>query len=302
MAKTLPSYEHSSAEEDYIDMDISSATFSPPHSGEFEFHMCANPQEKESTTSPADELFYKGNLLPLHLPPRLQMVQRLLHNNTTTNPAKGADVLEDKSCSASGEMNPGEDLYYECSAGLSHSNPKKPSLSMKLIKQSPLSLKLKASRNYLKSLFSKSSCSHESCKEYANGYMKAGKRSPFGQNQHETYLMEDTNNASTLKSSIDREKLMEEDLGHRKSFSGIIKWSLTTKSISSSANSNGGQQTQVLKRSNSDNSDMESSIQGAIAYCKKSQQLDSARKSASDVGFYSLSVPMIAAACETQER
>ncbi|KAH0870148.1 LOW QUALITY PROTEIN: hypothetical protein HID58_077170 [Brassica napus] len=46
---------------------------------EFEFqmsHLC--PLEIDKTTFPADELFYKGKLLPLHLPPRLLMVQKLI--------------------------------------------------------------------------------------------------------------------------------------------------------------------------------------------------------------------------------
>ncbi|CBI25304.3 unnamed protein product, partial [Vitis vinifera] len=68
------------ADEDYIDMEVSSysnflchSISSPPHPREFEFHMSSSSLEREITTSPADELFYKGKLLPLHLPPRLQM-------------------------------------------------------------------------------------------------------------------------------------------------------------------------------------------------------------------------------------
>ena len=73
-------------DDDYIDMELcSSPNFfsyslsSPPSNREFEFQM----SEKESLTSPADDLFYKGKLLPLHLPPRLQMVQKLVENSST---------------------------------------------------------------------------------------------------------------------------------------------------------------------------------------------------------------------------
>ncbi|RVW98866.1 putative membrane-associated kinase regulator 4 [Vitis vinifera] len=93
MAPNLPSYNY--ADEDYIDMEVSpSANFlcysinSPPQSREFEFQMSSISHGREFI-SPADELFYKGKLLPLHLPPRLQMVQKLLHNSN-------AAAFEDK--------------------------------------------------------------------------------------------------------------------------------------------------------------------------------------------------------------
>lgn len=73
------------ADEDYIDMEISSfskffSLSSPPQTREFEFQMSSSSAEREPTNSPADELFYKGKLLPLHLPPRLQMVEKLLQS------------------------------------------------------------------------------------------------------------------------------------------------------------------------------------------------------------------------------
>ncbi|XP_008795518.2 probable membrane-associated kinase regulator 4 [Phoenix dactylifera] len=320
MAKSLPPCDHL-VEEDYIDMDIGSATFlcytisSPPHSKEFEFQMSANPRDRESTTFPADELFYKGKLLPLHLPPRLQMVRKLLQSSTSPPHGKPPDAFEEKmattpctaastpsekccsispatSCHVSGELN-SEGSLSECSIGLVQSNPKKSwSKRLKLIGQSSLGLKLKASRAYLKSFFAKSDCSDES-KECSNGYAKAGKKKPFGQIQRERCYLVGDKGAATLMRSIDGGKQNEEEWSHRKSFSGIIKWNSTAKSSSASsscsssfsnASSNGYHlQPQILKRSSSVNSEVESSIQGAIAYCRKSQQLACARKSASDV-------------------
>ncbi|CAI9091528.1 OLC1v1026584C1 [Oldenlandia corymbosa var. corymbosa] len=72
------------AEEDYIYMEVDShfPIFSHHHhytTREFEFQMSSS-SEKDAAPSPADELFYKGKLLPLHLPPRLQMVEKLLQN------------------------------------------------------------------------------------------------------------------------------------------------------------------------------------------------------------------------------
>ncbi|OAY72152.1 putative membrane-associated kinase regulator 4 [Ananas comosus] len=281
--------------------------------------MSTNMQEKETTTSPADELFYKGNLLPLHLPPRLQMVQQLLNNTQTTNSAAEENIdttttTTITTTSVNVETNP-ED-YLECSARLIQSNPKRSwSKKLKLIRQTHLGTKIKASRDYIKSLFTKPSSSNDD-----NVYTKEGrKKDSLSQILQERYLVTETS-ATTLKSRIDREKLTEEDMGHRKSFSGIIKWRLTTKSSSSSSassscsssfsssssslggNLSGLNQIRMLKRSNSVNSEGESSIQGAIAYCKKTQEMVSARKSVSDVGFYSFSVPNITTACESQER
>lgn len=50
-----------------------------PETQEFEFRMSFSESASSmpGAVSPADELFYKGQLLPLHLPPRLRMVERL---------------------------------------------------------------------------------------------------------------------------------------------------------------------------------------------------------------------------------
>ncbi|MBA0571947.1 hypothetical protein Golob_002316 [Gossypium lobatum] len=134
-------------EDEYIDVEVSSRSknmVSNPISREFEFQMSSVSIEKEPTNSPADELFYKGKLLPLHLPPRLQMVQKLLQNSIT-EPHK-------KDISPSSESS-GDQL--EHSNGGSGENPKKSwTKKLKLIKQSSIGSKLKkASRVYLRYLF-----------------------------------------------------------------------------------------------------------------------------------------------------
>ncbi|XP_031127457.1 probable membrane-associated kinase regulator 4 [Ipomoea triloba] len=72
-----PPYHISAAEDDeYIDIEVNSFS---PQSTDFEFHMTSSFNDnKELTMLPADDLFYKGKLLPLLLPPRLQTVQNLL--------------------------------------------------------------------------------------------------------------------------------------------------------------------------------------------------------------------------------
>ncbi|CAM8943259.1 unnamed protein product [Rhodiola kirilowii] len=93
-------------EDDFIDMEISSVTSprfrysaagsSPMQSREFEFQMVNVTHEKEATTCPADELFYQGKLLPLHLPPRIQMVEKLIQSTSISlNGSKGV-LLEDQ--------------------------------------------------------------------------------------------------------------------------------------------------------------------------------------------------------------
>ncbi|KAE8661070.1 ankyrin repeat-containing protein [Hibiscus syriacus] len=281
------------ADEDYIDMELSSSSSSkflcysissPPQSREFEFQMCAVDCNREitSTTSPADELFYKGKLLPLHLPPRLQMVQTLLQSSEThaIGSTNGSVTME--SCTVSSELNP-DDYFFEWSTEMNgfRANDSNNSWSKKLkqMKQSLMTQKLKASREYLKSLFTKSACSDESCAKAAteNGsetnskYMKMAKKKPFG--------------------NINRELAEDVADSHRRSFSGVIHRHSATKSSSGSSSSStsfsfsssGFCDLQLLKRSNSANSEIESSIEGAIAHCKQSQKLGVCSLSASKI-------------------
>ncbi|XP_068644632.1 probable membrane-associated kinase regulator 4 [Aristolochia californica] len=339
MARDLLSCDQ--VEEEYIEMDVSSSSFFcySPQSRDFEFQMSANLPEREPTTSPADELFYKGKLLPLHLPPRLQMVQKLLQNpspcyepnvdsleqsyiTATATPYESCNISPAGSCPVSRELNPDE-YFYECGVDDTSfiNHPKKSwSKKLKLIKQSSLSHKLKASRAYLRSLFTKSGCSDESSTDAAkirkdlpasrateslNKYSKVAKRNPFGQ------IHRERNQASPTVLKDIQEETAENNGNHRRSFSGAIKRNLAAKSSTSSSSSsssssfssgssNGFHGAQILKRSSSVNSEVESSIQGAIAHCKQSLQLFSARKSASEVGFCSLSASRIAA-CDNQE-
>ncbi|CAN6710381.1 unnamed protein product [Malus baccata var. baccata] len=353
MAEDHLSCDH--ADDDYIDMDVGSysaflshSMSSPPHPREFEFQMSSTSLERYSpSTSPADELFYKGKLLPLQLPPRLQMVEKLLQNShsgfdhrkdmfeefystplattaptptTTSTPFESCNISPSDSCQVSRELNPEEYIleYSTEGSGFMNENPKKS--WTKKFRQSLLGSKLKASRAYFKSLFGKSSCSDESSAAAARNadggmvfksedlskYVKTSKKTPFGQIQREKYRM----SASGAR-SFSKAKVIEDGPGlHRRSFSLAIQRNSTKISTSSSSSSgsssssnhsNGTQELQFLKRCNSASSEIESSIQGAIAHCKQSQQPFRSRKTVSEVGFYSLSSSRIAA-CEDQER
>ena len=330
-------------DEDYIDMEVSSysnflchSISSPPHPREFEFHMSSSSLEREISTSPADELFYKGKLLPLHLPPRLQMVETLLHNTnsafhdkadtfrdfystpltttantptTTSTPFESCNISPSESCRVSGELNPDEYFleYSTDMSSFSSDNQKKSWMKkFKLIKQSSFSLKLKASRAYLKSLFGKPGCSDESSvapvRTIEEGSGSKAKESLC------KYQMSTTSNTT----SSNKEKINDDGGLHRRSFSGAFKRHLTvlsssslsssgSSSSSSSSNANGPHEFQFLKRSSSANSEFEGSIQGAIAHCKQSQQLFRSRKAVGEAGFCTLSASRIAV-CDDQER
>ncbi|KAJ1400210.1 putative membrane-associated kinase regulator 4 [Sesbania bispinosa] len=353
MASTLLAYDL--ADDDYIDMEVSSFSnffcHSHPQPREFEFQMSSMVQEKEPTTSPADELFYKGKLLPLHLPPRLQMVEKLLQNSNspfdeekdtfeeffstplattyttpiTGTPFESCNISPSDSCQVSRELSPEE--YYNLdyptdTSGFVVENQKK-SWTKKL-KQSSLGSKLKASRAYLKSWFGKSGCSYETyatstkvadegsiskAREILNKHAQVAKKNPYGQIQRHRYQ-----SPNTVKRSY-KEKTSEDGSNqHRRSFSVGIKLlsgpgnkSSSPSSLSGSSSfslsnkSYGCQARQFLKRCSSANSEIENSIQGAIAHCKKSQQIFSSKNTASEVGIYSLSASRTSV-CEDQER
>lgn len=246
---------------------------SPTKSKEFEFQYFST-----SNHNPADDLFYKGTLLPLHLPPRRQMLQHLLRTSAATTaafdqfltcstapctnsntPLDSCNISPSQSCRVSCELNPNETLFewptdlttFFNNQPRSHSWSKK--LKMKLIKHSLLAQKLKSSRAYLKSLFSKSSCSDEE-----NNYSKIGKK-------FATYI---------------KKTPIENRSSHRRSFSGAITAHSTTKSCSNSSssssststsfNSSGLPELQFSGRRSS--AEIEVSIDAAIAHCKKSMQ------------------------------
>ena len=358
------------SEDDYIDMEVSSCSnfFSNSITSprEFEFQMSSTTKERDHpmmTTSPADELFYKGKLLPLHLPPRLQMVEKLLLQNskpnfssfdmirnkaeaeaetetfvdefystplmttaptptTTSTPFESCNISPSESFRISRELNTEEymnEFFSTEFSGFINENPKK-SWTKKL-KQSSLGSKLKASRAYLKSWFGKSGCSDESSTASKN----VAEKKPFGQNEKEKCQT----SSSAISRSFKKEKKtimstteVESGGRHRRSFSLAPRRHSTNKfssssssssssscssssSFSSSSNSNGinNQALKCLKRCGSANySEIESSIQGAIAHCKQSQFLSKRAASNDQVGHhFSLSASRIGV-CEEQER
>ncbi|KAG6489782.1 hypothetical protein ZIOFF_051061 [Zingiber officinale] len=155
-----------------------------------------------------------------------------------------------------GELNPEEEDYFQDS--FAELNPKK-SWAKKL-KEAILSLKVKASRSYFKSLFHRS--------RPINDKLEGPKTLRRHQNPN---MAEDE---SWSKSSV-----------------------ASSKSSSFSNEFSGGKS--MLRRSSSASYDAETSIQGTIAYCKKSSQraIDSshsaARKSGVLTGFYNFCLLLV---------
>ncbi|KAF3581559.1 hypothetical protein DY000_02028964 [Brassica cretica] len=295
----------SDVEEDYIDMEVTSFTSlvhktltNNNNPREFEFQMShLGPLQIDKTTSPADELFYKGKLLPLHLPPRLQMVQNLLEDYTfeddfystplttpvTSNtPFESCTVSPAESCQVSKELNP-EDYFPEYSDSVEEK--KSWGKKLKLIKQLNFGTKIKASRAYLRSFFGKSSCSDESRVADEGSVLRYSRvLPPFGQIKTEKPKKQSNGSVSG---------------SHRRSFSVSMRRQPAKSSNNKSSSSSGFRPLQFLKRSTSSSSEMENSVQGAILHCKQSQQQK--QYSVNEVGFCSLSASRIVAN-DDQER
>ncbi|XP_027914160.1 probable membrane-associated kinase regulator 1 isoform X1 [Vigna unguiculata] len=67
-----------------------SHSFSSSSSSDFEFTISISPRKSSTALCPADELFYKGQLLPLHLSQRISMVRTLLLSSASTSSASTA--------------------------------------------------------------------------------------------------------------------------------------------------------------------------------------------------------------------
>ncbi|CAF1716158.1 hypothetical protein YC2023_113437 [Brassica napus] len=72
----------------------------PSSSSEFEFNISISPRKSSSSLCPADELFYKGQLLPLQLSPRLSLVRTLCSSSsdyTSSSSSAARDSTESSS-------------------------------------------------------------------------------------------------------------------------------------------------------------------------------------------------------------
>ncbi|XP_006653979.1 probable membrane-associated kinase regulator 3 [Oryza brachyantha] len=277
-------------QEDYIDMDLTPTTTplppSSPRLREFEFHSSA--AGSKAFASPADELFYKGNLLPLHLPPRLQLVQKLLQEQQVQ-----VQGIKKASSIAAAEVEDDDivDMSKVCAKKYSWSK------RLKMMKRW-------TSRDYIKSLF-----------------LAAAKPSDIGvvAGNGGGSVMDPAEELCGHRKSfsgiIRRVRLVATKAASAPATPPLCSTSSSSSSTPSCGNASGflarpGAASAALKRSSSAGSE-EGAIQGAIAHCKRSQhqhqhlQLQQ-RRSVSDVVFYSVTntprVSSVAAGEAAQER
>lgn len=252
---------HSFAEEEYIDLDLSSH-------GEYEFRVC---RSKPAAPCPCPD----------------ELVRRARQHKVAPRP--GGKLLDADAGATGGCGRRGTATV----APLQHSSHAPPHAEGSGRRRKPgkaMQARLQASRAFFRSLFARTWCSDDGARSGSRARHDKGVgvsgRSAFGLIKN-SYVSSPA--PTTLRSSIEREKLMEEEeqVRQRKSFSGVIKWRPTTAPSSARRNSCGS--APALKRSSSCRSESEGLIQGAIAYCKRSQQqrVLLARKSVSDAALCS---------------
>ncbi|XP_015941411.1 probable membrane-associated kinase regulator 1 [Arachis duranensis] len=78
-----------------------SSSSSSSSSSDFEFTISISPRKSSTLLCPADELFYKGQLLPLHLSPRISMVRTLLLSSSSSAAAPRHSTASTTSTSSS---------------------------------------------------------------------------------------------------------------------------------------------------------------------------------------------------------
>lgn len=72
-----------------------SHSFSSSSSSDFEFTISISPRKSSTALCPADELFYKGQLLPLHLSERISMVRTLLLSSSSSSSSATSTAARD---------------------------------------------------------------------------------------------------------------------------------------------------------------------------------------------------------------
>ncbi|KAJ1396002.1 putative membrane-associated kinase regulator 4 [Sesbania bispinosa] len=324
-------------DEDYLDMELnpfpifSYSIDSPPPKQNIEFEF---QKEKKSTNFSSDELFNKEKPLPSCLQmPHQKLLQNgisvrslssledsslpyyttlKLHSTNANNiPLESRKISRSESSrrfSCSFDANPPKYLFQWSTKldALGGDLPKDHcSKKLKLTKQLWLSQRFKASRDYIKSLFTKPGCSDKSnviaarkigtvdkpkpkCKDCQNKYVKDATKKKLFENFYEKHRR-----SCVVTKTITSEMLENGFINHtRKSFSGVIQrhcaskaTSLSTSSSGSSSlsssfsfSSSGTHDSQGFKRSIGVNSELENSIEAAIAHCKQSQLWNGSNK------------------------
>ncbi|KAJ7980070.1 BRI1 kinase inhibitor 1-like [Quillaja saponaria] len=93
-------------------------SFSSSSSSDFEFTISISPRKSSTALCPADDLFYKGQLLPLHLSPRISMVRSLLLSSSSTSSSSTATNTASRDSTGSNDshssLNSDPFLFADC--------------------------------------------------------------------------------------------------------------------------------------------------------------------------------------------
>lgn len=247
---------HSFGEEEYIDLDLSSC-------GEYEFRVC------RSRAPCAEETLSRGRM-----------------HRVAPRPGGKLPPHAEATAGSGGRRSTATVAPLQQSHDVRGAQPARARAEGR---GKAVRARLQASRAFFRSLFARTSCSdHERCRGGAGvpcpSGSVSGKKAPFGQFKNGGSGAGPT----TLRSSIEQEKEEEEEehaasIRQRKSFSGVIRWRPSTSRapaptpappVSSTRRKSCGSVPAALTRSSSCRSECEPEglIQGAIAYCKRTQQ------------------------------
>ncbi|GER28649.1 hypothetical protein STAS_04452 [Striga asiatica] len=282
--------------DDFIDIElITSPKNTKP---EFEFQTGLDP-----SAFPADDLFYNGKLLPLLLPSRRQMLHHLssssggggggAHHHHSAPPTDTLNTPTE-SCRVSCELNP-DDYFFHWSTDLNNNNSNNKNSNNKNVNNVNYNYYSKSSRknlvwpkklgrklkSYLKPIFAIRSADDEnSSREIAK-------------------TTTPTTIASIMKGNEIKDGVQEED-HHRRSFSKAIKRHSPVKCLSSSSSSSASSSSSSFVSNNSNGSnglgrsssatEIEGSIEAAIAHCKRTFEGFGSGKSSNETGVLAFSV------------
>ena len=309
-------------EEDFINVDVhkdpsSNDTSNPNGStpqqqniSDFEFEKEEKQHSTAATT--ADELFLEGKLLPL------ETVQKHRQNNNAAaiDNVRSQSAIEDRTIPRTNTMSPSHSRRFSCS----DANPfeyqfqfsadfTKTSWSPRLTKQTKQSWlvqKLKASRAFIKSLFTKSE-KGKSCPSSASAFAAdnningdAGNKPTPPNHRRKDKNAEDNIAAAGEARKGSFEMLDESELhrscavainivhkgmhdhglvlggssrSRRSSLSGVLKRQFSSRGSSFSLSAAGCNESKVLKSAAHHYHDPEKSVNGAIEHCRLSQQM-----------------------------
>ncbi|XP_073028889.1 probable membrane-associated kinase regulator 1 [Primulina eburnea] len=101
MGRRTEKLRHRSATKSHTLPSSPTHSFSSSSSSDFEFIISLSPHKSSAALCPADELFYKGQILPLHLSPRISMVRALLLSSPSTSSSSDTTTTASRDSTAS---------------------------------------------------------------------------------------------------------------------------------------------------------------------------------------------------------